>query len=376
MSLLSIQKTPRYEPALLRQAVEAHFAALEVEKDLSPGMKVLLKPNLLAARKPEQAVTTHPLLIQAVVDWLRERGIQDITLADSPGGPYMEGRLRSVYAASGMDTLTGVKLNDSLEAAPVEQPRGKVCRRFDVIGPVRQADFIINLPKVKTHGMTVVSLGVKNLFGVVPGLEKPALHYRHPGWEDFAGMLLDLADLIAPAVTLVDGVLAMEGDGPSGGTPRQLGYTFASRDVFALDRFLAEAVMGLEPEEIPLLRQAKERGWGRPGKNPALCPAQDPKRRLHRLPAGVPPGSRPGGHEPDFPPPPQNPPGKVHRLRPLRRKLPPKDYHHRRGQGENRPAGVHLLLLLPGDVPGAGGEVAALGPIEKHPVYPAGHSAG
>ncbi len=270
MSLLSIQKTPRYEPALLRQAVEAHFAALEVEKDLSPGMKVLLKPNLLAARKPEQAVTTHPLLIQAVVDWLRERGIQDITLADSPGGPYMEGRLRSVYAASGMDTLTGVKLNDSLEAAPVEQPRGKVCRRFDVIGPVRQADFIINLPKVKTHGMTVVSLGVKNLFGVVPGLEKPALHYRHPGWEDFAGMLLDLADLIAPAVTLVDGVLAMEGDGPSGGTPRQLGYTFASRDVFALDRFLAEkgpclliaAVMGREPQETPLLRQAKERGWG------------------------------------------------------------------------------------------------------------------
>ena len=262
MSLLSIQKTPRYEPALLRQAVEAHFAALEVEKDLSPGMKVLLKPNLLAARKPEQAVTTHPLLIQAVVDWLRERGIQDITLADSPGGPYMEGRLRSVYAASGMDTLTGVKLNDSLEAAPVEQPRGKVCRRFDVIGPVRQADFIINLPKVKTHGMTVVSLGVKNLFGVVPGLEKPAIHCRYPGWEEFAGMLLDLADLIAPAVTLVDGVLAMEGDGPSGGTPRQLGYTFASRDVFALDRFLAEAVMGLEPEEIPLLRQAKERGWG------------------------------------------------------------------------------------------------------------------
>lgn len=262
MSLISVRKTPRYDPALLRQAVEEHFAALEVEKDLAPGMKVLLKPNLLAARKPEQAVTTHPLLIQAVIDWLRDRGIRDITLADSPGGPYTEGRLRSVYAASGMDTLAGVKLNLDPEAAPMEQPRGKQCRSFDVIGPVRQADYIINLPKVKTHGMTVVSLGVKNLFGVVPGLGKPALHYRHPGWEDFAGMLLDLADLIAPAVTLVDGVLAMEGDGPSGGTPRELGYTFAGRDLFALDRFLAGAVMGLDPEGIPMIRQAGERGWG------------------------------------------------------------------------------------------------------------------
>ena len=101
MSLLSIQKTPRYEPALLRQAVEAHFAALEVEKDLSPGMKVLLKPNLLAARKPEQAVTTHPLLIQVVVDWLRERGIQDITLADSPGlSPMVKRRYSARFSSA------------------------------------------------------------------------------------------------------------------------------------------------------------------------------------------------------------------------------------------------------------------------------------
>lgn len=260
MSLISIRKTPDYDPARLRQAVDAHFAALEVEKDLRPEMKILLKPNLLAARKPEQVVTTHPALIQAVIDWLRERGMEDITLADSPGGPYNEGRLRSVYAASKMDTLTGVKLNFSSGAAPVEQPQGKLCRRFDVIDPVREADYIINLPKVKTHGMTVVSLGVKNLFGAVPGLEKPALHCRYPGWEEFAGMVLDLAELCTPAVTLADGVHAMEGDGPSGGTLRELGYTFASRDIFSLDWFLAGEVMGLPPENIPMLRQARERG--------------------------------------------------------------------------------------------------------------------
>ena len=130
MSLISGKKTPAYTAALLREAVDFHFAALGVEKDLRPGMKVLLKPNLLAARKPEQVVTTHPALIQAVADWLRDRGIEDITLADSPGGPYNEARLRSVYAAAKMDTLTGVTLNSDTGSAQVEQPRGKLCRRF------------------------------------------------------------------------------------------------------------------------------------------------------------------------------------------------------------------------------------------------------
>lgn len=261
MNLISVQKTPCYDPALLRRAVDAHFAALRVEEDLFPGMRVLLKPNLLAGRKPEQAVTTHPALIQAVADWLRERGVEEITLADSPGGPYNEALLRSVYRASGMDGLRRVTLNLSAGYAPAEQPEGKVCRRFDLIDPVRQADYIINLPKVKTHGMTMVSLGIKNLFGTVPGLGKPALHCRYPGWDVFAGMLLDLSALVAPAVTLVDGVLAMEGDGPGGGDPRELGYTFASRELYTLDWFLAGSVMGLRPEEIPMLRQARERGW-------------------------------------------------------------------------------------------------------------------
>lgn len=261
MSLISVQKTERYDPAGLKKAVDAHFAALGVEDDLRPGMKVLLKPNLLAARRPEQAVTTHPALVQAVIDWLRERGIEDITLADSPGGLYNEARLRAVYAAAGMDKLRGITLNYSGDSLKLDQPEGRVCRRFDLIRPIREADYIINLPKVKTHGMTVVSLGIKNLFGAVPGLEKPALHCRYPGWEEFAGMLLDLAALVKPAVTLADGVLAMEGDGPAGGALRQLGYTFASRDLFSLDWFLAGQVMGLPPEEIPMLRQAKDRGW-------------------------------------------------------------------------------------------------------------------
>lgn len=289
MSLISVQRADGYDPAGMKAAVEAHFAALEVEKDLFPGMKVLLKPNLLAARRPEQAVTTHPALIQAVIDWLRERGVENILLADSPGGLYNEARLRAVYAAGGMDRLRGVTLDLAAGSAPVDQPRGKVCRRFDIIDPIRRADYIINLPKVKTHGMTVVSLGVKNLFGAVPGLEKPALHCRYPGWEAFAGMLLDLAELVAPAITLADGVIAMEGDGPAGGTTRQLGYTFASRDIYSLDWFLADRVMGIPPRQVPMLRQAKERGLVE--ETPALT--GDPLGE-------IPPFARPKSQSADF----------------------------------------------------------------------------
>ena len=101
MSLISVQKTPGYNPALLRQAVDAHFAALRVEEDLFPGMRVLLKPNLLAGRKPEQAVTTHPALIQAVADWLRERGVEEITLADSPGlSPMVKRRYSARFSSA------------------------------------------------------------------------------------------------------------------------------------------------------------------------------------------------------------------------------------------------------------------------------------
>ena len=259
MSRVSI-RAGDYSPAALAKAVEAHFAALGVEGDLRPGMRVLLKPNLLAARRPEQGVTTHPALVQAVIDWLRARGVEEITLADSPGGLYGEGTLKGVYAASGMDALRGVSLNLDPGSFRREQPAGRVCRSFELIAPLAEADYVINLPKLKTHGMTTVSAGVKNLFGLVPGLRKPALHCRFPGGEEFAGMLLDLAQLAAPQVTLVDGVEAMEGNGPSGGTVRRLGYTFAARDLFTLDWFLCGAVMGIPPERVPMMRQAMERG--------------------------------------------------------------------------------------------------------------------
>ena len=263
--LVSCVKTPGYAPEDLDRAVERHFEALHLSDLLAPSCRVTLKPNLLKGANPAMAITTHPQLVAAVVRWLRRRGVERITIADSPGGTYTPERMKGVYKAAAMDLAAreGAVLNTDVAYFPVPFPQGKVCREFNIIAPLVQADLIINLPKLKTHAMTTLSGGVKNLLGSVPGLQKPELHFRFPQREPFAGMLVDLAQCVAPQVTLLDGVVAMEGDGPAGGEPKYTGYTLASRDPFALD-LLACRLMGLDPMAAATVAESIGRG---------LCPA-------------------------------------------------------------------------------------------------------
>ncbi len=284
--LVTISRVEKYDPAMLRKAIDRQFALLGVEELLRPGMKVVFKPNLLAARKPEQAVTTHPMVVEAAADWFLARGITDITLADSPGGLYTEGLLKGIYQTCGLRQLEDrIKLNTDVTWVAKSREAGKYCKSFNLIRPIAQADLVVNLAKVKTHGMTTLSAGMKNLFGCVPGLQKPELHYRYPNQQAFAGMLVDLDELVAPAVTVLDGIVAMEGDGPSSGTPRQMGCLFAARDLYAQDWTVAQA-MGLEPDTVPMLKEALERGL--------VCPEKirlegDPMPQLEpfRLPRGI-----------------------------------------------------------------------------------------
>ncbi len=287
MTTVSLQITDSYDAAAVRAAVDAHFAALSVADDLRPGMRVVLKPNLLAARKPEQCVTTHPAIIRAVAEWLRGRGVTDIVLADSPGGLYNGAAMRSVYHACGLRGLEDVlTLNDDFEWETVPAPEGLANRSFSVIRALVRADYVINLAKLKTHGMTVMSGGIKNLFGAIPGLQKPEMHYRYPDGRDFAGMLLDLARTVAPAVTLIDAVDGMEGNGPNAGSPRHLGLTLASRDVFAQD-WIAAGLMGVDPAAVPMLAIARERGWIEPDAIRTVGAPAAPAAVPFRLPDSV-----------------------------------------------------------------------------------------
>ena len=252
MQTVSIRHTQSYDPDILYRSVCEHFEALILAADLSADMHVLLKPNLLAGRDPSLGVTTHPALIQAVALRLRELGVKHITLADSPGGLYTPASLRKVYSACKLNPLREIlTLNEDVTSGERDG--------FSILTPVLQADYLINLPKLKTHGLTVMSASVKNLFGCIPGLRKPELHCVYPTIEAFTALLLDLSAAVKPHLTLVDAVDCMEGNGPGGGKVRPMGYTLCSRDVYATDEIAAK-LMALQPSMAPTIRLARKRG--------------------------------------------------------------------------------------------------------------------
>ncbi len=261
---VGVKRLPGYQPDAAAEAVEALFALLGFDRLVRPGMKVTLKPNLLMKRRPEEATTTHPVIVQAVIRALKKRGIaaEDITIADSPGGLYNRAALSGIYAATGMEAAAraeGVRLNDDFTSVEREAPAARVSHIFPVIRPAAEADLLVNICKLKTHCMTGLSGGVKNLFGCIPGLTKPDYHWRYPEKADFGRMLVDLCETVSPAITICDAVEAMEGDGPSSGRKKQVGLLFASEDPHRLDRALA-AFTGLPESRVPTLQAAVERG--------------------------------------------------------------------------------------------------------------------
>ena len=260
MSVISTKIIHEYDPALLRDVMAFHLDALSVFDHLKPGMRVVIKPNLLMARKPDAAITTHPAIVRALCELLREHGVCDITIAESSGGPYLQKYMENTYAACGYNALSDVaKLNLDMEFVSAKTPEGSLVPAFNIIKPIAEADFVINIAKLKTHGMTQFSAGMKNLFGCVPGLQKPEMHYRFPDPDKFCRMICELDMLVNPGLTIIDAIDCMEGNGPSGGVKRHFGAILASRDMYALDEY-AVRLMGMNPDDTEMLRAAKKLG--------------------------------------------------------------------------------------------------------------------
>lgn len=273
MDKVVLSKTPDYSEQTLYESVCRQFACLDYDFTKMKGKRVLIKPNLLMKRSPEQATTTHPGVVRAVIRRLNELGVEDIVVADSPGGLYNVGTLTGIYQVSGMmEAVEGMSahLNYDVTNGTRQLQGYRRVSSFPLITPVLQADFVISVAKLKTHGMTMLSGGVKNLFGCVPGLMKPEFHCRFPKKEDFCEMLVDLCECVHPDLTLVDAVISMEGDGPSGGTPRHTGYLFGATNPYALDCVLAQFI-GFEEDEIGTIRAAKKRGLCQGGDRISLC---------------------------------------------------------------------------------------------------------
>ena len=233
-----------------------------IKEDLS-GKKVLIKPNLLARREAKAGITTHPAFVAACAEYFLELGA-DVTVADSPGGTYSVAVLEAIYRTTGLSRAcedTGAKLNTDVSFGTVR--RNEIsAKSFNIIKPIVQTDLVVNVCRLKTHALCEISAAVKNMFGSIPGLQKAEQHARFPQRDAFADMLCDLCLITAPQINIVDGVVGMEGNGPAGGTLKNVGAVIASANPFACD--IASAfVMGYKPEEVGTLKCAVKRG---------LCP--------------------------------------------------------------------------------------------------------
>ncbi|MEI7435266.1 MAG: DUF362 domain-containing protein [bacterium] len=256
-SLVSLQSCSNYaEVADRLSALLVPLGGLEAF--VRPGQRVLLKPNLLMEAAPEQAVTTHPEIVRAVLRAVRTAGGVPV-VGDSPADVA---DLERVWERSG---LAAVCLEEGAGRVGFESGGSSTFTRhgrtFSIARAVLEADVVINLPKVKTHVFTRLTCGVKNLYGTVPGFQKTALHKLHTDPQDFGGLLADILGVVRPALTIADGVIGMQGDGPSAGTPKALGFLAASVDPVALDAVVCQ-LLGLDPAEVPHLVAAAAQGLG------------------------------------------------------------------------------------------------------------------
>ncbi len=259
---ISIASCADYSDIEVNRALDEALSAVGGLDWVREGMTVAIKANLVMFLKPERAATTHPSLLCALVKRLRERGAE-VILGDSPGGLYNAAYVGRVYAATGMHLVeqAGAKLNDDFSQVTVQNPSARIAKSFTYTAYLDKADAIINFCKLKSHGMMGMSAAAKNMFGAVPGTMKPEYHFKYPNPNDFADMLIDIDEYFKDKMklTIVDAVIGMEGNGPTQGTPRQIGAVIAGVNPHKIDLACA-AIIGAETDSIPTLAAAIRRG--------------------------------------------------------------------------------------------------------------------
>ena len=224
-----------------------------------PGEKIVIKPNVLIGTSPDRGVTTHPAVFRAVGKLLSEAGAR-VYYGDSPSFGKCEVSLRRSGLKQIGDEM-GFILADFDSGRPVSHKDALLVKKFVIANGVLDSDGLISLPKLKTHGLVRFTGAVKNQFGCVPGLLKSQYHVKLPDPYDFATMLVDLNTLLRPRLYIMDGITAMEGNGPRSGEPKQLNVLLLSSDPVALDA-TACRIICLDPEIVPTSRPGEKSGLG------------------------------------------------------------------------------------------------------------------
>ena len=264
-AVVAVSPCDAYDSTVLRETMRSVMETLGITPSFFSGKKVAIKPNLVMKKPAEHAATTHPAVLDALLAYLDGCDCADVVIAESMGGPYTEAALRGVYRVCGIEEAVGghtAHLNYDVTSRPMSAPDGVICKAFDIITPIAEADIIINLCKLKSHSLTRMSGAIKNTFGTIPGLMKFEFHARYPDYADFNRMLVDLSAMLhsqKDGIDICDAVIGMEGNGPTGGNPRKIGCLLASRNPFCLDT-VASAMLSCEGE-VPMVTEAASRAY-------------------------------------------------------------------------------------------------------------------
>ncbi len=259
-SKVSLVSCKSYDDVLkkVRQSVDLLGG---MESFVEKGERVLIKPNLLRPATPDSAIVTHPSIVAACVILVKEAGGHPV-IFDSPGGPLNQRMLNRAYEKAGLIEVareTGAKLLYNTKSSIVPFPSGKLIKAFEVMDEAVRADAVITLPKLKTHTLTYLTGATKILFGIVPGLSKAAYHAKLTDVDNFSTMLLDLLQLVQPRLSIMDAVVGMDGNGPSGGNPKKIGAIISGEDHIAVD-VVASSLVGFNPLEVQTIKAAVKMG--------------------------------------------------------------------------------------------------------------------
>ncbi|MDO9574880.1 MAG: DUF362 domain-containing protein [Candidatus Contubernalis sp.] len=259
LTRVAVLKVEDYREESVKAAVRRGFMLLGLGEDFFREKQVLLKPNFLAPSPVERAVCSHPVVIGETASLILEMG-GVVKVGDSPG----LGSVFKVASSCGVDRVLEnlqVPLVSFEDPVDVKYPEGRLCLSFPLARQVVEAEILVSVARLKTHNLTRYTGAVKNLYGCIPGKEKAALHLRYNQIENFSRMLVDLLGLVKPALSIVDGIVSMEGPGPRVGNPRKTGFMVMSEDAVAADA-VACSLVGIDPEQVLHLKCAGEMGYG------------------------------------------------------------------------------------------------------------------
>jgi len=250
---VSIVKCKTYNPREVEGSVDKAFGLLGgMGSFVKKGEKVLLKPNILSRRPPEDGVNTHVEVTRAVVRLVKYCGAVPV-IGDNPGGSVTP---KDAYECSGFSSLAREEGIEILEGGNVKMLRGVPISSYFF-----ECDKIISIPKMKTHNLMNLTGAIKNMFGAVSGLHKSQCHKRCPDPEEFADILVDVFELVKPHLVLMDGVIAMDGNGPAAGDLKPVGLLIAGQDSVAVDSVFSHLI-GISPFDLVTIKEAYRRGLG------------------------------------------------------------------------------------------------------------------